>query len=340
MIKIKDLLKYRSICMALAIVWVVYMHTDFDLTGGPLLTLRIIGYGGVDIFVFVSGIGCFCSFFKNPDVYEFLKKRFIKLAPLYWIVLIPWMIFKRITVGMTYSQMLGDVLFIQEFTMNDCSYSWYITAMWLYYFLVPIFYAILLKTKKKSGIAFIIIILTLMSLPFAPRGDLLIMVIRIVLFFIGMYVGKLAMEDKSLNKLHCIVLIFACLLGGAILRYFVVNHNNLMSNYGMWWYPFILITPGLCLVICLLSCWIDKIKVGSFLLKGVSYVGNHTYEIFLMHLFVYTFIRHFIFHGYISGSYKTWFVAVLMVIVSSWLLILVGKGINYQMKKISDKRKK
>lgn len=55
---IKDIFKYRSMWMALAIILVVLYHRGFDLINFPILNqIQSLGYCGVDIFIFSSGLG-------------------------------------------------------------------------------------------------------------------------------------------------------------------------------------------------------------------------------------------------------------------------------------------
>lgn len=338
MIKIKDLLQYRSICMAVAILWVIFMHAGLSVGNGVVFFIKQIGYGGVDIFVFASGIGCFFSYLKNEDFFAFIKRRFYKLAPLYWIILIPWVVLKVQTVGMTFRQIVGNVLFIQAFTLNGCEFSWYISAMWLYYFLVPFFFAIITKTKKKYSVILIAIALLLAPTSYWNVSNLLIMIIRIPLFFMGMYVGKLASEDKKIGKIHGALLIFASVVGIIILRYCVLNHATLLSTYGLWWYPFILITPGLCFVITCMCYFIDKIKVGKIILKGMAYIGNHTYELFLMHILIFAIFGHYVFHGFIEGSNRNWILIILITLIAGLLFSRLKNGIEHILELIKLKK--
>lgn len=53
----KKLTQYRNIWIALAILWVVFFHSELKYDSSLLNYIKLIGYGGVDIFVFASGLG-------------------------------------------------------------------------------------------------------------------------------------------------------------------------------------------------------------------------------------------------------------------------------------------
>ena len=72
--------KYRSIWMALAILWIVFYHYGAAVSGRIPTNIKRIGYGGVDIFVFASGIGLYCSLIKSGlDLNKYVHRRLKRL---------------------------------------------------------------------------------------------------------------------------------------------------------------------------------------------------------------------------------------------------------------------
>lgn len=78
--------KYRSELMGLSILWVVLFHSSIDLNFFPFSEIKSIGYGGVDIFLLVSGIGIYKSLEKN-SISRFIKNRAKKIVPIWWTYL-------------------------------------------------------------------------------------------------------------------------------------------------------------------------------------------------------------------------------------------------------------
>lgn len=54
---------YRTQLMGVAMLWVVLFHATFSINN-PLQGVKAIGYGGVDIFLMLSGMGLYFSYKK------------------------------------------------------------------------------------------------------------------------------------------------------------------------------------------------------------------------------------------------------------------------------------
>ena len=75
-----------------------------------LQVLKSCGAGGVDIFVFASGLGCYHSLKKDPDTLIFIKKRLIKIVPAYYLCVTPWVIFDGLRLGTTVQGVVATYL--------------------------------------------------------------------------------------------------------------------------------------------------------------------------------------------------------------------------------------
>mgnify|MGYP003307083029 FL=1 len=71
----RTIIKYRSVWMGAAMLWIVFFHIPMELPTAGLRLFRQLGYGGVDLCLFASGVGCFYSLSKDPDAGRFLGRR-------------------------------------------------------------------------------------------------------------------------------------------------------------------------------------------------------------------------------------------------------------------------
>ena len=89
----KEVIRYRNCWMGFSILWVMFTHSHFGMPNAFLTFIKDIGFISVDGFLFASGLGCYYSLSKNDDILEFLKRRFVKLAPAYYLVVIPFILY-------------------------------------------------------------------------------------------------------------------------------------------------------------------------------------------------------------------------------------------------------
>jgi peptidoglycan/LPS O-acetylase OafA/YrhL len=86
----KLLSTYRVELMGLAMIWIMAHHTliyfpQFIML--PVSFIIAIGYGGVDIFFLLSGLGLSFSLSNNKNLLVFFKKRVVRIVPIYWLFL-------------------------------------------------------------------------------------------------------------------------------------------------------------------------------------------------------------------------------------------------------------
>ena len=72
-------------------LWILLFHIPMELPGAGLRLFRQLGYGGVDLCLFASGVGCFYSLSKDPDAGRFLGRRLWRLGPVYLIFMLFWL---------------------------------------------------------------------------------------------------------------------------------------------------------------------------------------------------------------------------------------------------------
>lgn len=336
---ISKIIKYRNVWMGIAIIWVIMFHSSFIINNSILRFIKYIGYGGVDIFIFASGLGCYYSLNKDSDINKFLKRRFKKLIPTFWCFLIFYFIFKIKLGNMPINAIVGNIFCIQSFTNKGNSFNWYICAIWLLYILAPYFYNHTNKIKNIFETLIFVLFLVILSVPFFKNYNYLIMVTRIPLFFIGMCFARLSLEkDYKLSKKDIIILIILMLIGFIILKISFNKYLSYLSKYGLFWYPYILITPGLCITISLLCNLIDTKKIGNLIVKLFNYIGNNTFELYLTHLLVFNIVKLMYSYTIIkSNSNILWLISIMISIVCAILLKYYTKLSVYLFEKIHNK---
>lgn len=330
---LKEVIKYRKIWMGFAILWVIFFHFGYK-PPDPLAALQSSGYSGVDIFFFASGIGCYLSYSRDKNVAAFIKRRFIRIMPTYFVFIVIWCTYKVITDGMDFTTVLGNIFCVQDLTGKDGSFNWYFGAMWIFYLLTPYFVAVADKIKKPAGCVLFCLLLVLFSFPFWNVKALIIIVTRMPVYFLGMYLAKRSQEsdEKISLKFMLIATVLSIISMAAFIVCYFKLHDELW-NYGLWWYPFIITAPTICLYLSFICKQLEKKSVGQKILKAFSFIGSYTFELFLVHMFVFKEVSSMIMERQPNHVIAIWFAALIPVAIGAAILYQLTKGVNKLIKK-------
>lgn len=330
---LKEVIKYRKIWMGFAILWVIFFHFGYK-PPDPLAALQSSGYSGVDIFFFASGIGCYLSYSRDKNAAAFIKRRFIRIMPTYFVFIVIWCTYKVITDGMDFTTVLGNIFCVQDLTGKDGSFNWYFGAMWIFYLLTPYFVAVADKIKKPAGCVLFCLLLVLFSFPFWNVKALIIIVTRLPVYFLGMYLAKRSQvsDDKISLKFMLIATVLSIISMAAFIVCYFKLHDELW-NYGLWWYPFIITAPTICLYLSFISKQLEKKSVGQKILKAFSFIGSYTFELFLVHMFVFKEVSSMIMERQPNHVIAIWFAALIPVAIGAVILYQLTKGVKNLIKK-------
>lgn len=335
--QLRALYKHRSVWMGIAILLVVLYHYELIiLPDMPILNIitrifskiKTTAYGGVDIFMFASGLGAYFSYTKDYDATAFLIRRFKRLAPIYFPFIVIWSFYKYFHDSYPIKSAIGNLFALQGFTGLGNEFNWYITALLIVYILTPFFCGLIKKIKNTHSFILLIGFLWIISIPFWGSTNGIIIVTRLPIFVIGMYFAKLSENDKNrLQGKSAIILAAAMLTGMLLLMLFIRKFSSYCWSFGLFWYPFILITPGMCLFISAFIETVGKFKFFEILFKILGKIGNISFEIYLSHILWSDVYREILIPANILPQSK-WSVLVLWlgVIPLCLLLHMCSKG--------------
>ena len=324
MLSYKKIIHYRSIWMALAAIWIVYYHSGLPSFGPVTLTIKSLGYGGVDIFVFASGLGCYYSLSKNPDILTFWKKRLTRILPTYYLVLIPWIFYQAFRYGVSFQAIIANFLCIDFLIQSDFEALWYMNAMWVYYVLALFFVPFCQRASKCRQIVLFLFCL-FCSLPFI--GDVRLMLTsRIPIFYLGVLFAHHSKKDSVLTHNQVFATISCCAIGFLLVLLFRKFYPDFLWDYGLQWWPFILITPGLCLLISFIASLVDS-HIPS-LNHCFFFIGKCTLEIYTIHALLFLVIKNAMSDGLFYGTDKRWLVFCIIPFILSGLLVKFHESVS------------
>lgn len=285
----QDLFRYRSVWMGVAILWVVLYHSSINLAW--ITWLKSFGYGGVDIFFFASGLGCYYSLRNNSNPFLFMVRRFKRIFPSYYLVLFFWLIINIFAFQIVFTpvEFLSNLFCTGSFCGADHQFNWYISGVWLSYLLAP-FLAPYIDHSTGLQRVFPVVILFLISITFLPFSwNMSLTFTRLPLFYIGMLFAKSAQTKSGITFREITIWLLSLIIGTAFLFFCHINISNHLSDWGLYWYPFILIVPGLCILISLLCIQIERLSHGP--ITFLSNIGACSFELYLIHITAFDFIE-------------------------------------------------
>ncbi len=281
--RFQTLFKYRKNIMAAAIVMVLLYHTKGAWPENALKKAAFFSYGGVDLFFFCSGVGCFFSWFKDRDPAAFLARRAARILPSYLPFILVWIAIQALGEGITLSGALAHLLGVQGFLARKPALNWYVSGMWLSYLLTPWLAALAARCERRTAAIGAVLALLLGSVAFRDDTELIIMAARLPIFFAGMLFAAESRRRESLTRPELALLLCLVPVGAALIWETPKYFPGLEWSAGLAWYPMLLIVPGLCVGIAAVSAGLSRIPAGRAVNRALGFVGGLTFEIYLVH---------------------------------------------------------
>lgn len=326
-IKISNLLRYRNIWLGFAMIWILFAHSGLELSFMPLVYFQMWGQAGVEICLFASGIGCYYSLSKDPDILNFIRRRILRLAPPYLCFIIPWLIYRSCTTPLPLQIILGNLLGIQYLTGLWGSFNWYISALILYYLLAPYLKALVDRTERPLVHAMTVIFLMLVSIPFWTVNPYIIVMSRFGTLYLGMLLAKHSQRGDSIGSKPLLGILFAMTIGFVGLDFCYRYLTDYLWSHGLYWYPCTLTTPGLCILLSLAASALEKQKITVWITKGLSFLGTYSFEIYLFHLPFYEALPALLESRNLPVSKNLiWLATFPLVILGSFLLKIIANA--------------
>lgn len=319
--ELKKCLKSRNLWIGIAMLWIVFFHSSLEIDSQGLVLFKNFGYGGVDICLFASGIGCYFSLEKDPDILEFLKRRVRRLGPVYLCFIIPWILWRLWISDMPGWAILGNLLGVQSLISWDYHFNWYIGGLVVYYFTMPYMKRLTDSCGKLWQDLLVWMCIGVATIPFWGAHDTIVMLSRLPVVYSGMVFGKLAKEGYVLRFRDYLVSAIAVAAGAAVLVICQTSFPELMWNQGLFWYPFALIAPGCCVLVSAGAEKLDDHKILRGIRKLLEFVGIYSFELYLIHVFVYEDLRaavlDYLWRITVNGQ---WVMSIPVIVVGAFLL--------------------
>ena len=286
--------------MGFAILWVMLFHLRVPTDLTAIDFFRSVGYGGVDIFLFLSGFGLYFSMSrKNFEIKKYYRSRFFRIVPEFWLVLLVVFL-----VQMDFSARGFYSLICKATTLGYWigyrDESWFISCILFLYAIYPVYFGLFKKYGMKASAYFIgagfslMLIYALICILFYDNknhgGFIILTYARIPIFFIGAIFGHWAKDGCKivLDKRLKIIGLSAAIIATFFLVLFQTYFYYALQTCSLAYLPYIIITPVLCI---LLAVFFEKYKTID---KIFTVMGLMSLELYLCHIFIYKLFFEFI----------------------------------------------
>lgn len=215
-IELVNISRFRGEHMGMAMLIIILFHVSLPRTD-DFYGLRRMGNLGVDIFLFLSGVGLWFSWIKvrvnDPDRglfsqwRDFYKRRLLRVYPT-WIIISCLFYIPRFMKHATHSaadwvDLFGDVLINWDFWLNDELTFWYIPATMMLYIFAPPYMELIRKHPIYQWLVVVMVmwcVLVQYVIPIHQTvGHIEIFWSRVPIFFLGLNMGEMVRQKKSLD---------------------------------------------------------------------------------------------------------------------------------------------
>lgn len=282
--------RYRSVLFGISIISIILFHYCEDYVnafqnGNVGSNLIVFGYYkmisslGVEVFIFLSGLGLFYSMSNNSNVIRFYEKRVKRLiVPYVFVGIIFWGVFDLILNKEGITRFIRDFTFVTFFTEGQRT-IWFIGVIFIFYLVFPLVYKLILS--QAGVIKTLILIIGIYGINYSILQlwpniyyNIEIGIMRFPIFILGALCAYLIKNDvQNQNK---IMIFFAIAIGLALkLADVFVDMPQYWSRIITTFYAIALI-----LIVCII---VDKLHWQKFN-SAMEKVGEYSLELYMIHV--------------------------------------------------------
>lgn len=339
-VSLNKLSEYRAVFMGLAIIFVMLCHNTLKVPESLKTTRSVLTamcQCGVDMFMILSGLGLYYSFYKNSAVGLFWKKRITKILIPYCIAVA---IYAFVYVGYLKHATLGEYLWrysLISFYIDAELVIWFVATILTLYGIFPALYYGLQRSVKGFMWCILGVIVTCVIVSYLPLSRELIIIneifiSRVPAFMTGMIVAKILKEQKDPEISTWQVWIGFLVSGLAFVWV-------MLSGMGNWWaIGRLLFLPFTFCGMMLLSVALDRGAANGKKYKALAFLGGITFELYLCHERILATINDFLYlfpYNEMVLSLCSNILAIGLSIFGAWLLYKIA-GFLTKGKKAKD----
>lgn len=329
MIDLSLINKHRRFLMGLAAFWIVVYHSSFfdfrDIEflsvthiGDLLEILKRLGNAAVEVFLFLSGIGLYYSMSKDSKLTSFYKKRFFRVVPSSFIIVVTLCGFLSTTYLPEY---FSQITFVDLFVKSEVAeVAWYVSAILVFYLFFPLIY----KAVKRFGLIAVVVI-SLVSIIFTFALGAIdydyfmrveVFLTRIPAFVTGAYLGKVIMKGVKIPRWGFLAIILFNIVYTFLSVFLIIQ---IQEDYGFIRHY---INFPLALSFLFVFAFLREAVGSHIITRFFEMLGLFSLEYYLIHVNMYQYCLKFF-----NTDEETGLKYAITIIVVSFVLAVIVKSV-------------
>lgn len=290
--------------------WTIHGNPRFVIGSIDFTNFLAIGGNGVDLFLVISG---FCMYyfytsksdFSYHDFYRFIKKRWFRLSPAFYVATIIYTVVGNYFYNYNlnfFMSVFHSIFYLNHILTqyNSASHFWTLTVEWQFYFIIPflLIYQNKIGFNKTFILIFGTIILAAITSVFIVKDQMDqltdTLLFRGIEFGCGVLAARLLIKNNSyfINRKLWLVAFIAITYTGRVMvskSVLMLSHDyyNLFRLFG-----FILLAAGFAGILYLSVTsvkWLDMLLGNKFF----KTMGRISYSFYLLHALIFPVIAIF-----------------------------------------------
>ncbi len=332
-IDFSDLSRHRGSLMGIAMLMVVLFHVGGMRHDDIWWCISRCGNIGVDMFLFLSGIGLWFAWTKkrsrnekssslytlHSDLKKYFLRRYLRIYPA-WLIIASLHYIPRYADGrLSFTDTLLSITVNWGFWEHDELTFWFIPAIMMLYTIAPAYMELIRRMPIWRWLPVAAILLCMLVRYWMPLyhtvGHLEIFFSRIPIFLLGVNAGLWVKERRTLepSALWLLLLLFA--MSALVCINF---EDGLRGRFPLFIerMAYIPLTVSMLLLLC------RPLSVApAWLCRSLSFFGSISLEVYLIHYqFILVNIR--------QWQLGYWLTAAILIALSSIAAWLLHKAIN------------
>ena len=329
----------RSELMGFAIIIVMLFHVNTP-RADAFFGLRRMGNLGVDIFLFLSGIGLWFSWAKQQNWKRFYINRALRIYPA-WLLVAGYFYISHFHYGHpryalpfggtgdagvdSVIDLVGEVLFNWDFWLHDELTFWYVPATMMLYIFAPMYMELVRRWPVYRWLVVLPLMWPIMVQYITPIhqavGHIEIFWSRVPIFFLGINIAESIRQKKTIDRAAWPM----------VIGLFVVSLGACVWLEQMRHGRFPLYTERMLYIVLAVTTVLIVSKLSNpVLCKALAWVGGISLEIYLVHI-------EFILKPLYRLHLGYWPTALLLIVISlpvAWIVAQVSNRIGSLLRRL------